>query len=308
MEETQQEHTIKCVECGSRNLDNDESRGELVCLDCGLVVEDSIIDQGAEWRVFSPEAGDDRSRTGAPMSMMMHDKGLSTEIGWQNKDYSGRSLSGKSRSHFYRMRKWQSRSRVSNAQERNLVVALQEIDRMGSRLGLPKTARESCALLYRKAFEAGIVRGRSIDGVAASCIYIACRQCGIPRTLDEVVEVSRCGRKEIGRTERFILKKLKIRLPVPRALDFLSRFCSELELDASTELLARRMCEQLEALELDSGRGPTGLAASTIYIAGILNSQHRTQKEVSEVSGVTEVTVRNRYKEIARVLELDITV
>ncbi|GIQ99164.1 MAG: hypothetical protein CM15mP6_1810 [Methanobacteriota archaeon] len=151
------EDTVKCDECGSRNLSKDESRGEVVCDDCGLVLEDKVIDQGAEWRVFSPEQGDQRARTGAPMTVMLHDKGLSTDIDWQNKDYSGKSISSRYRSQFYRMRKWQKRSRVSNATERNKAMALAELDRMASRLDLPKTIRETAAVTYGKAVDARLI-------------------------------------------------------------------------------------------------------------------------------------------------------
>ena len=299
---------VKCTECNSRNLEADEAKGELVCLDCGLVLDDNIIDQGAEWRVFSPEQGDSLARTGAPMSVMLHDKGLSTEIDWQNKDYSGKSLSSRTRSQLYRMRKWQKRARVSSAVERNLSVALAELDRMGSRIGLPRAVREASAVVYRMCVDARLIRGRSIEGCAAASLYIACRQCGVPRTLDEICAVSRTGRKEVGRTERFIVRELKIRLPVPRSIDYISRFASALGLSASTELVARRMCETLEEREMDSGRGPTGIAASTLYISGIMNNQRRTQREIALVCGVTEVTIRNRYKEISKSLDLDLAI
>ena len=188
------EDIVKCDECSSRNLTRDETRGEVVCDDCGLVLEDKVIDQGAEWRVFSPEQGDQRARTGAPMTVMLHDKGLSTDIDWQNKDYSGKTISSRYRSQFYRMRKWQKRSRVSNATERNLAMALAELDRMASRLDLPKTIRETAAVNYKKAVEKRLIRGRSIEGVAAASLYAACRQCNNPRALDEIGEASRTGR------------------------------------------------------------------------------------------------------------------
>ena len=173
----EEDDIIKCTECNSRNLENDESRGELVCLDCGLVLDDNIIDQGAEWRVFSPEQGDSLARTGAPMSVMLHDRGLSTEIDWQNRDYSGKALSSRTRSQLYRMRKWQKRARVSNSVERNLSIALAELDRMASRIGLPKAVREASAVVYRKCVEARLIRGRSIEGCSAASLYISVRQC-----------------------------------------------------------------------------------------------------------------------------------
>jgi len=302
------EDIVKCTECNGRNLEKDEGRGELICLDCGLVLDDNILDLGAEWRVFSPEQGDQRARTGAPMSVMLHDKGLSTDIDWQNKDYSGKTVSSRTRSQLYRMRKWQKRARVSNSTERNLSIALAELDRMASRIGLPKAVREASAVVYRKCVEARLIRGRSIEGCTAASLYIACRQCGVPRTLDEICAVSRTGRKEVGRTERFIVRELKIRLPVPRSLDYISRFASALGLDASTELIARRMCETLEEREMDSGRGPTGIAASCLYIASVMNNQRRTQREIALICGVTEVTIRNRYKEISKTLDLDLSI
>ena len=167
MDEQQVEDIVKCGDCGSRSLTRDETRGEVVCDDCGLVLEDNVIDQGAEWRVFSPEQGDQRARTGAPMTVMLHDKGLSTDIDWQNKDYSGKTINSRYRSQFYRMRKWQKRSRVSNATERNLAMALAELDRMASRLELPKSVREAAAVNYKKAVDKRLIRGRSIEGVAA---------------------------------------------------------------------------------------------------------------------------------------------
>ena len=171
MDDQQVEDIVKCPECGSRSLSRDETRGEVVCDDCGLVLEDNVIDQGAEWRVFSPEQGDQRARTGAPMTVMLHDKGLSTDIDWQNKDYSGKTINSRYRSQFYRMRKWQKRSRVSNATERNLAMALAELDRMASRLELPKSVREAAAVNYKKAVDKRLIRGRSIEGVAAASLF-----------------------------------------------------------------------------------------------------------------------------------------
>lgn len=297
---------VKCPECASRRLDYDEMRGERVCADCGLVVEDEILDQGAEWRVFSPEQGDQRSRTGAPMTVMLHDKGLSTDIDWQNKDYSGKAIGGRYRSQFYRMRKWQKRARVNNASERNLAMALAELDRMASRMSLPKTVREEAAVIYRKAVDKRLIRGRSIEGVAAASLYAACRRCGVPRTLDEIGSVSRTGRKEIGRTYRFVVRELKIRLEPTQAEDYLARFCSDLGLNATTESKAFELTKQAHEMELTSGRGPTGIAAAIIYIASNLTEQRRTQREVAEIAGVTEVTIRNRYKELCKNLNIEL--
>ncbi|MGI0151902.1 MAG: TFIIB-type zinc ribbon-containing protein, partial [Thermoplasmata archaeon] len=194
----------RCPSCGSTHLTRDYERGELVCDECGLVLEEAMIDQGPEWRAFDAEQGDKRSRTGAPTTLTIHDKGLSTEIGWKNRDPYGKSIPTRNRAQLYRLRKWQRRIRVSNATERNLAFALSELDRLSSSMSLPRNVRETAAMIYRKAVGRNLIRGRSIEGVVAASLYGSCRQCNVPRTLDEIASKSRIGRKEIGRTYRFM--------------------------------------------------------------------------------------------------------
>ncbi|MFQ5909604.1 MAG: transcription initiation factor IIB, partial [Thermoplasmata archaeon] len=225
----------RCPECGCSHLTRDYERGELVCEECGLVLDDQMIDQGPEWRAFNVEQGEKRARTGAPMTYTMHDKGLSTTIGWKNKDSYGKSIPTRNRAQLYRLRKWQRRIRVSNATERNLAFALSELDRMASGMGLPRNVRETAAMIYRKAVTKNLIRGRSIEGVVAASLYAACRQCNVPRTLDEIAGSSRVGRKEIGRTYRFMTRQLKLKLMPTRPEDYVSRFCSELRLSGEVQ-------------------------------------------------------------------------
>jgi transcription initiation factor TFIIB len=294
---------IKCSDCGSRNLSVDDVRGEKVCDDCGLVIEETIADLGAEWRVYADgnEAG---VRGGEKLTNMLHDKGLSTTIDWQDRDFSGKSITA-NRSQLFRMRKWQKRARISNSRERNLAVALAEIGRLGSQMSLPPTMIEAAADIYRMANERRLCRGRSIDAVVASSVYIACRIENVPRTLDEVARQSRTGRKEIGRTARMIQRELKLRMKVSDPVDYNSRFCSMLELPPDVESKAKEMLEQLVEHEHTNGRGPVGLCAAAIYIASRVMGNPRTQREVSETAGITEVTVRHRYKEMLRLLNME---
>ncbi len=296
------DEVVRCPECGSTHIIRDYERGELICEDCGFVIDDNFIDQGPEWRAFDMEQGEKRARTGAPMTMTLHDKGLSTEIGWKNKDSYGKNIPTKNRSQLYRLRKWQRRIRVSNATERNLAFALTELDRMASALGLPRNVRETAAVIYRKAVEKNLIRGRSIQGVVAASLYGACRQVGVPRTLDEIAAVANVGRKEIGRTYRFMTRELKLKLMPTKPEDYIARFCSELELPGEVQAKALELLQEAAEKELTSGRGPTGVAAAAIYIASILTGNRRTQREVAEVAGVTEVTIRNRYKELTEKL------
>jgi transcription initiation factor TFIIB len=298
-EKKAEDHTeTVCPECGSRQLVHDYERAELVCQSCGLVIDDDFIDRGPEWRAFDHDQRMKRSRVGAPMTFTIHDKGLSTMIDWRNRDSYGRAISSKNRAQLYRLRKWQRRIRVSNATERNLAFALSELDRMASALGLPRNVRD--------AVDKNLIRGRSIEGVAAAALYAACRQCSVPRTLDEIAEVSRVSRKEIGRTYRFISRELGLKLLPTSPIDYVPRFCSGLNLKGEVQSRAVEILRQAGERELTSGRGPTGVAAAAIYISSILGGERRTQREVAEVAGVTEVTIRNRYKELAEKLDIEI--
>src|SRR5437867_2622362 len=269
------EEVTRCPECNSGHLSFDYERGELICEECGLVLTDQMIDQGPEWRAFDVEQGEKRARTGAPMTYTIHDKGLSTTIGWKNKDSYGKSIPTRNRAQLYRLRKWQRRIRVSNATERNLAFALSELDRMASGMGLPRNVRETAAMVYRKAVNKNLIRGRSIEGVVAASLYAACRQCNVPRTLDEIANSSRVGRKEIGRTYRFMTRELKLKLMPTKPQDYVSRFCSELKLTGEVQSRAVEILKEAQDKELTSGRGPTGVAAAAIYIASILCKEHR---------------------------------
>ncbi len=297
---------INCSECG-KNILFDENRGSLVCQECGLVHSEKHIDQGPEWRAFDADQKKKRTRTGAPMTYMIHDKGLSTMIDWKNKDIFGKEISAKIRGQIYRLRKWQSRIRVSDATERNLTFALSELDRMASNLDLQKNLRESSAKIYRDAVGAHLIRGRSIEGVAAASLYAACRRFKVPRTLNEIAEVARVDKKEIGRSFRFISRELELNLNPTKALDFLTRFISELELSTDCQNTAKKIIKMAELRGLTSGRGPTGLCAAAIYTASILTKERRTQRKIAKVSQVTEVTVRNRFSELIENLDLGIS-
>jgi len=179
------EELTECPECDSGHIVRDYKRGEVTCRNCGLVVDDQVIDQGPEWRAFDSEQNERRARGGAPMTVMIHDKGLSTDIGWGSRDIYGNNVPTKNRSQVYRMRKWQNRTRASNSADRNLAQALNELNRLASKIGLHRQVREEAAMLYRRAVQDNLVRGRSVEGVAAAALYGACRRCEVPRTLSE---------------------------------------------------------------------------------------------------------------------------
>ena len=229
-----------------------------------------------------------------------YDRGLGTDVGRKSDIYQ---LGGKDRNRFFRLRKWQYR--ISTAIERNLKLALAELKRVSSYLKLTKAVEEESARIYTLAVQRGLVRGRSMESVVAGALYAACRRHEVPRTLDELSEASGIDKKEIGRTYRFITRELGIRILPSNPVDYIARFATSLKLSADTQTKAVEILEKAQNSELTSGRGPTGIAAASLYVAALINNEKRTQREVADVAGVTEVTIRNRYKELLKKLKLD---
>ncbi len=289
----------KCPECNGINLFWNKEKGEVICKDCGLVIEDKMVDFGQEWREIDAESAEKRRRTGAPMTYTQFDQGLGTEVG-QKADFF--KLKAKDRDKFFRLRKWQYR--ISTAIERNLKLALAELKRVSSFLKLPKNVEEEAARIYTLAVQRGLVRGRSMESVVAGALYAACRRHDVPRTLDELSEASRIEKKEIGRTYRFVIRELGITILPSNPVDYIARFASALKLNPGTQSKSIEILEKAQKAELTSGRGPTGIAAAALYVAALTNGEKRTQREVADVAGVTEVTIRNRYKELLDKLKL----
>ncbi|MBS3107958.1 transcription initiation factor IIB [Candidatus Woesearchaeota archaeon] len=297
------EYIKKCPDCGSINLILHKDKGEVICKDCGLVIEDRMVDFGQEWREFDADQATKKRRTGAPITWTKYDQGLGTDVGQKGDLYK---LAGKSRNKFFRLRKWQYR--ISTAIERNLKLALSELKRVASFLKLPKSVEEEAARIYTLAVQRGLVRGRSMESVVAGALYAACRRHEVPRTLDELSESSGIDKKEIGRTYRFITRELGIRILPSNPVDYLPRFASSLKLSAETQSRAVEILQLAQKSELTSGRGPTGIAAAALYVAALINNEKRTQREVADIAGITEVTIRNRYKELIKKLDLHETI
>ncbi|KKF39152.1 transcription initiation factor IIB 2 [Halorubrum saccharovorum] len=295
--ESTSEQTTTCPECDG-NLVTDTEHGETVCSDCGLVVEQDSVDRGPEWRAFDSSERDSKSRVGAPTTNMMHDKGLSTNIGWQDKDAYGKSLSSRQRQRMQRLRTWNERFRTRDSKERNLKQALGEIDRMASALGLPDNVRETASVIYRRALSENLLPGRSIEGVATAALYAAARQAGNPRSLDEFTAVSRVDKMELTRTYRYVIRELKLEIQPADPGSYVPRFVSRLELSEETQRLARELLGGATEAGITSGKSPVGLAASAVYAAALLSNEKVTQSQVSEVADISEVTIRNRYKEL----------
>ena len=292
----------RCPSCGKRKIVTDESSGELFCAFCGFVINDKIEDTGAEWRAFSNEESN-RNRVGAGTSLTMHDMGLSTVIGAANKDSTGKPLSASMKSTIERLRTWDSRTQAHSSSDRNLRQALNEMDKLKDKLALADAVIEKAAYIYRKAMEKKLVRGRSIQGLVAACLYAACRNTETPRTLDDVAKGINIRRKDVARCYRLLYRELEFKMPVVDPVKVVSRIASIVELSEKSKRKAVDILNQAKKIGIVAGKDPMGMAAAALYIACIASGEVKSQKQISIASGVTEVTIRNRCAGLRKMLQ-----
>jgi transcription initiation factor TFIIB len=202
-----------------------------------------------------------------------------------------------------RLRTWNERFRTRDSKERNLKQALGEIDRMSSALGLPENVRETASVIYRRALADDLLPGRSIEGVATAAVYAAARQAGVPRSLDEVEMVSRVDKMELTRTYRYVIRELGLEIKPADPESYVPRFASDLGLSDEAERRARQLIVTAREEGILSGKSPVGLAAAAVYAAALLTNEKVTQSQVSDVANISEVTIRNRYKELLEASE-----
>ncbi len=291
----------KCPACGDKKMVTDQNTGELFCGKCGFVVTDKITDTGAEWRSFANDEGS-KARTGAGTSLTMHDMGLSTVIGAANKDATGKPLSSGVKSSIERLRTWDSRTQASSSADRNLRQALNEMGKLKDKLALTNAVIEKAAYIYRKSMERKLVRGRSIQGLVAACIYAACRDTETPRTLVDVANGINIRRKDVARCYRLIYRELELKMPVVDPVRGVSRIASIAGLGEKSKRKAIAILNEAKRTGIVAGKDPMGIAAAALYLACISTGETKSQKDISIASGVTEVTIRNRCAGLRKML------
>ena len=282
----------------------DGSGSELYCSACGLVVKESIVNSGPEWSSFSSDEKGDQSRAGMPSSIAISDMGLSTMIGGLNKDASGRSLSGSMKTTVDRMRTWDRRSQANESADRNMRQAFNELRRFSDKLSVSEAVTEKAAYFYRKAMERKLVRGRSITSMMAASLYAACRDAQVPRTLKDVAKVSNVKTKVIAKAYRVLHREMDLKMPVAEAARCVSGIASRAKMSETVQRRAREILLKAKLTGISDGKGPMGLAAAALYVACTLEGEQKTQKDISEAAGVTEVTIRNRYKGLREALRI----
>ena len=294
----------RCARCGKGLMITDGVTGERFCGGCGFVITGHVEDSGSDTRAFSKEEYDTKARTGMPMSLAVHDMGLATIIGHENSDSTGKPLSASMKSTIRRLRTWDGRSQVHNSIDKNFRQAFSELNRLKDKLALSDSLIEKTAYIYRKALEKGLAKGRSIPGLIAAALYLACRETGTPRTLSEVARQINVKRKDVSRCYRLLLQELDMTMPVLDPIRCMSRIASEAGLSEKVKRQALAILEDANNMEITAGKDPMGLAAAALYLASTINGEDTTQKVIAQAAGVTEVTIRNRYKGLKESLNI----
>jgi transcription initiation factor TFIIB len=284
----------------------DPDTGELIHKDTGEVISDNSLSPEREWRSFNIEESQNRARVGTPTSLAFHDMGLATKIGKEATDASGNVIDATTRMRMSRLRMWNSRSQSHSSTERSLQQAFTMLSRIKDRLGLPNHVTEKAAYTYRKAQERGLIRGDTIGSVLAASIYVAARQSGVLRTLDDISKISDLKTGEVARSYRRIMSELDIKVPLIDVKKYIIKVANNLNFDEKIKRKALELVEHAQKKNLIVGKDPMSIAASIIYLVNLSESKPTTQAEIAKAAGVTEVTVRNRSKELREKLDVSL--
>lgn len=274
---------------------------ETVCVECGLVIEEHPIDRGPEWRSFDSQESS-RERTGAPLTPARHDRGLSTEIGYRT-DARGNTLSARKRQRLNRLRREHSRGQWRSKKERNLGIGMGEIRRITSAVSLPRSIRDRACLLFRRAHTAEKLRGRSIEAFAAASVYAACRCAGLPRMLEEFVDVTPCDRGEVKNAYSVLNREIELPAQPVKSREFVPRFAAELDLSGTVRQRALTLVKKAEAAGLVGGATPTGFAGACLYKAACDHGSDVRQQDVALVANVSAATIRTHRETVRELCE-----
>jgi transcription initiation factor TFIIB len=291
-----------CSVCDNNNYTDiitDPESGEVICSNCGVVITEKSEDiTNPEWRAFTAEEQNEKVRTGAPTSLAKHDRGLATIISKTGRDASGQKLDTAMYSTYKRLRTWDNRILHNSSVNRNLFQAFSQLYALKDKLGLSDTIIEKTAYIYRKAEERGLVRGRTISGMVTAAIYIACREIGTPRTLKEIAVISNTKRKNIALCCRLLIRELDIKVPIADPMKCIVKIANKAKLSEKITRLAMNMMTQIIQRGISAGKNPMSFAATVLYISSFKAGENITQLDIANAAGVTEVTLRNRIKEL----------
>jgi transcription initiation factor TFIIB len=301
---------ILCSICKrSDKIVTDPESGEIICSNCGMVLSDKVEDRShLERHVFSGGQIDDtRARTGAPTSLASHDMGLATVVGKDDRDASGKKIDPSIRSTMQRLRTWDFRLQLHTPSDRNLREAFKLLDTLKDKLGLSDAIIENTAYLYRKAQQRKFLRGRSMPAVICAATYIACRDLGVSKTMKDIASASNVKRKNLARVYRQLMLELDYyKVPNIDPVKCIAKVANKTNLTEKTKRQAINIMDKVTQNEISAGKDPMGLAATVLYISCIKTGENISQKEISNAAGVTEVTLRNRVKDLKNQLTTEL--
>jgi len=282
---------LTCPDCGSRDLYRDLEAGELVCPRCGLVVA-TLVSQGPEWRLHDFDFSQVR---GSELSMG-HLSGSGTLIGKHWK--SGQN--GETRAAMFRLMKQHKRTQAEDKKSRNLHHARKTIYGLAGKAKVPLSVLNQAAAYYLKAYNKHLIRGRVLKHILAACIYAAYRTQNIPRTLNELADALELPRKEVAHTYNLIVRELNLSPDVLKAEEYAARLAADLNLTWEETKTAIDLLREAHKKRYTAGKTPQGLAAGAIYLA---TNFRINQQIIAKAAGVTEVTVRSRYKGLQQIAD-----
>lgn len=298
--------SVVCPNCGTKAQDmviTDPESGEVICSSCGIVINENIEGNTIPtWMSFSSEQKYDKSRTGMPTTLARSDMGLSTVIGRTNRDASGHKIDAYTYSKMQRLRTWDLRTQLQSSTDRNLMIAFNKLYGLKDKLGLPDAVIDKTAYIYRKAQQRGLVRGRTIDNILVACVYAACRELGIPKTLKEVAKAGSVREKRLSKAFRTLRFELDIYAPMLDPMNCIVKVANKVSLNEKTKRNAMVIMNQVTEKEISAGKDPMGLAATILYISCLRTGENKAQAEIAKAAEVTEVTLRNRYKDLKQKL------
>ena len=304
----------KCSACESSLID-DTANGEIICSGCGIVVAEQMEDHGPEVKSTRLEDKMKLARATGQTTYSQHDLGIATEISIGTKDFSGKSINSEIASQMNNIRKWQKRVRISSSRDRRLSNVLAKISEVSQNCSLPKNVVETASKIYRSLDSKHIqVKGKSVLSISAAVIYLACKQCAIVRSLEEIIQATtpmkeaKAKVKLASRYYRTLVMELgTVTAPVLTMDKYISKIANMTNTDTRVERLALEIAVKTKNRSITDGKAPNGIAAAYLYVSSILLGQSILQRDVSSVSGVTEVTIRNRCKEILSNSKLKLT-
>jgi len=291
----------KLENCVITKAITDNENGELICVNCGSVLEEKLNNQN-EVHVHSLEEFMGQTRTGPKNSLTMYDKGMNSVIG--DKDSNGRSLTAFNKSRFRRLRLWDKRSKMKNSPQRTLNKSLIFLNSMKEKLGIHDLVLESSAYLFRKIMQARLTRGRDANSLMGAALYVSCRQTSTPRSLMDIAKVGNIAKKTLQKDVRTIIRRLDLEMPQYDISSFITRMSNDFNFDEKTKRFALKILKDVEKKGLVEGKHPMGQAVASLYLASILNGYSVSQQEFAKVSGITSVTLRNRVNTIRNALNL----